>query len=91
MSTPFSCARPKRKTDRLRETFRPEVRCHARDRTRDLVLVARFDRKRDEAQTRVTDGEIVDVELERGCERGRLGMSHVSSLADMQNIQATNP
>jgi hypothetical protein len=38
----------------------------------------------------VTDGEIVDVEFERGGKRGRLRVSHVSFLANMNTSkQAT--
>jgi hypothetical protein len=39
----------------------------------------------------VTDGEVVDVELERVGERVSLRASHVSSLANMNHIEASNP
>src|SRR5439155_6292730 len=56
----------------LREPFSPEIGRHPRDRARNLSLVARVDRKRYEAEARVTDSEIVDVELELGGERNGL-------------------
>jgi hypothetical protein len=70
--TALPCAL-ERQAHGLREPFSPEIRRHPRDRARDLVFIARVDRERDEAEARVTDGDVVDVELQRGSERGRVG------------------
>ena len=45
------------------------------------MFIAGVDRKRDEAEARVTDGDVVDVELEDGSERDRFAASHLSSRA----------
>jgi hypothetical protein len=49
-----------RDADRLGKAFSPEIRRHLRDRARDLALVACVDRQGDEAEARMTDGEVVD-------------------------------
>ena len=77
-------------THGLREPFSPEIRRHPRDRARDFAFIAGVKRKRDETEARVTDGDVVDVELERGGERGRLCASHLSSRTNMDTSkQAT--
>jgi len=76
----LSCAL-ERQAHGLREPFSPEIRRHPRDRARDFAFIAGVKRKRDEAEARVTDGDVVDVELEHGSERGRFRASHSSSRA----------
>jgi len=70
-----------RQANRLLEALRPEIRRHARDRARDLAFIAGVDRKRNEAEARVADGDVVDVELELGSQGDRFAASHLSSLA----------
>src|SRR5205814_3714810 len=87
--TALPCAL-ERQAHRLRQPFRPEIRCHARNRARHLVFISGVDRKRDEAEARVTDGDVVDVELERDGERVRFSASHLSSRTNMDTSnQAT--
>jgi hypothetical protein len=70
---------PERHPHGLGEPFSPEIRRDLSDRARDLVVVARVDRERDEAEASVADPDVVDVELERSGERTRFGVSHFSS------------
>src|SRR5439155_12315800 len=67
------------------EPFGPEVGRKAPDRARDLVLVTGVEGERDEAEARVTDRDVVDIEIELGGERFGFGIGHPHEEREARN------